>query len=352
MHLRELLRIIASEYSSALPQDAHGARLVRSAKEHLAPYVPTGYLIKGSSGQGTVASVPWIGIFDPDETDSATRGMYVVYLFAADMKTVYLSLIQGTENLRKEVKRRALEQLAAQAHVIREELAPELRVGTSDAIELLAPPTIVRPRYYEAGTIVAKSYAVNALPSDAILRDDLNKFLQLCQHALDIRRRLAVSRPESIATREEFRPPAQFGPFKPKSDTDYQQKIKARTVNKSRKHETLVNRFNAHLTSLGYSTSSPHPRDLTALRAGQHWLVEAKVVSRGNGQRAAREALAQLVEYRYFYEPHDARMLALFNEPVGEAFVELLETVDIASAWPDGDGWTGSPKALLAGLCG
>lgn len=40
--------------------------------------------------------MPWIAVFDPAITTSATRGYYVVYLFHAEQPLVHLSLNQGT----------------------------------------------------------------------------------------------------------------------------------------------------------------------------------------------------------------------------------------------------------------
>lgn len=70
-----------------LRQDA-----AQSIKDAVAqPY----YLVKGSPGQGNWADVPWIGVFDPTVTDSATRGYYVAYLFAADLRQVHLASHKG-----------------------------------------------------------------------------------------------------------------------------------------------------------------------------------------------------------------------------------------------------------------
>ena len=53
-------------------------------------------IVQGSPGQGNWAVIPWVAVFDPVVTTSATRGHYVVYLFSADMRRLYLSLNQGT----------------------------------------------------------------------------------------------------------------------------------------------------------------------------------------------------------------------------------------------------------------
>src|SRR5439155_332406 len=63
-----------------------------------------GLICEGGAGVGNFATVPWLAIFDPIVTDSATRGYYVVYLFSADGEIVHLSLNQGTTAVREELK--------------------------------------------------------------------------------------------------------------------------------------------------------------------------------------------------------------------------------------------------------
>jgi hypothetical protein len=59
-----------------------------------------GLLVEGSAGAGNWAAVPWISIFDPAITTSATDGYYVVYLFHVNKPVVHLSLNQGTTAVR------------------------------------------------------------------------------------------------------------------------------------------------------------------------------------------------------------------------------------------------------------
>jgi len=85
------------------------------------------------------------------------------------------------------------------------------------------------------------------------------------------------------------------------------------------------------------------------------YLVEIKVVYRGDSTRAVREAVAQLFEYRYFLCEHGPRdtptgLIALFSEPVAPAFPQYLEDIGIASVWSEDGNWRGSPRAALAGL--
>lgn len=76
------------------------ADMIRSAPKAIL----SGYLsdrpdlrITSSPGQAKWADVPWIAIFNKSETDTARSGVYVVYLFSADCKRVYLTLNQGVD---------------------------------------------------------------------------------------------------------------------------------------------------------------------------------------------------------------------------------------------------------------
>lgn len=120
MTLREFLHEVASTYDRAAGTGSPAAKLLRSAPSIFELYVPASYLIKGSAGNGAGAFCPWVSFFDPDETDSATRGMYLVYLFAEDMQTVSLSLNQGVTELRETFgAREAEKQLRSEAAAIR-----------------------------------------------------------------------------------------------------------------------------------------------------------------------------------------------------------------------------------------
>jgi MrcB-like, N-terminal domain len=85
-------------------------------------------------------------VLDPDETETAQRGMYVVYLFAADRTKLYLSLNQGSDDLRKSQPVAGLggaalsvpRQLRAQAKAIRSRLELGRQPDLLDQIDLRA----------------------------------------------------------------------------------------------------------------------------------------------------------------------------------------------------------------------
>jgi hypothetical protein len=101
------------------------------------------------------------------------------------------------------------------------------------------------------------------------------------------------------------------------------------------------------------ASTAEHPKDLILRQGDREWLVEGKVLYRGNAAHAVRAAIGQLFEYeRFLYaEPNRRpRLVALFTEPIGGAYVDLLETLNIASVWRSGDAWAGSTSALADGL--
>ena len=73
---------------------------------HIPNYIKTfvaeeKYKIKGSCGASYKADVPWIGIFNKNITETAQKGIYIVYLFKTDMSGFYLCLGQGVTNFEK-----------------------------------------------------------------------------------------------------------------------------------------------------------------------------------------------------------------------------------------------------------
>ncbi|POX90633.1 hypothetical protein C3477_06755 [Mycobacterium kansasii] len=353
MNLQELLLRIASTYDRALDMQSEAQLLLRKSSETvLGPAVSANYVVKGSGGQSTPAFVPWIAVFNPDETDQAQHGMYVVYLFKADMTGVYLSLNHGvTELTSLHGRQKARMILANQATEIRAHmpaLSPYLAT-----IDLASRAGL--PRDYEAGNIAALAYDTAALPSSAELVADLDELLRLYDNALDVRDALRIKAADKIlTTKQALEIPPVEPEFKPKSSADYIQHFKEQHLVKSRSHEKVVRLYGEFLSDRGFvpNTKNVHPRDLTAERNHEHWLIEVKVVIKANGVAATREALAQLLMYREFLYPEgvDVHMLAVFSESVGELNVKLLEKYGIASAWKSGDAWAGSPKATAAGL--
>ena len=98
--IRETLIHIANNYMAASSNSLKGHPLAIYLREQASVSIANvlsdpNLFVKGSPGQGNWSDVPWISVFDPVVTDTATRGYYVVYLFSSDMERVYLVIGQG-----------------------------------------------------------------------------------------------------------------------------------------------------------------------------------------------------------------------------------------------------------------
>lgn len=351
MDVEDFLTAVATGYDRHAGLNTPTQDLLRSAGEQLAEHVPGGYLIHGSGGRGTATLSPWVGVFDPDETTSPQRGIYIVYLFAEDLGSVTLSVQQGITDLSNAIGGAAArEQLANGAAAIRTRLGVAV-AGLDAAMHLRSSGT--RQRGYEAGNIAAVSYRIGALPPEATLRADLARILGVYELAISAKREVllttpgAITTPSSVSTSELDDP---LRDFKPKDDSDYVSAVTGGNQVKSRRHERLVADYGLWAHAQGWRPSTKaHPVDLMLYGQGDPWMIEAKIVYHRNAAQAVRATLGQLYEYRHFLRPA-SRMLALFSEPIGAAFATHLETCSIASVWPTDGAWHGSPTARAGGV--
>lgn len=75
--------------------------LINQLPAYIKTLVDDKYKIKGSCGASNKAEVPWLCIFNTNITTTAQYGIYIVYLFKADMSGFYLCLGQGITNFEK-----------------------------------------------------------------------------------------------------------------------------------------------------------------------------------------------------------------------------------------------------------
>lgn len=130
--------------------------------------------VEGRDGTGLKSEVPWVRVFGREESPSSTTGWYVVYLFSASGRRVYLSLNQGTTIWTGGVfKPRRVEDLRARVDWALPLLA-EATAGRSDlrkTIELDARTPLGRG--YGPGNVLAIAYEREELPAQETLLQDL-----------------------------------------------------------------------------------------------------------------------------------------------------------------------------------
>ncbi len=182
--MREAFQRIAAEFLQAReePLARHPlAQFIRTdARDRVRASLAADYqslLVTGSPGAGNWATVPWIAVFDPAVTESATRGYYLVYLFSADMARLYLSLNQGTTEAHAEFGAGHELELQRRAALMRDRIPEHRGRFSPNPIDLASNAFL--PRGYEAGHAFGAAYALNALPAQAQLNTDLNDMVRL-----------------------------------------------------------------------------------------------------------------------------------------------------------------------------
>ncbi|MGW3013631.1 MrcB family domain-containing protein [Streptomyces sp. NPDC001219] len=364
MGIRDLLLDVATTFDTTLTTTSGnpGQDVLKAAGERLVDALPYGMKAKGHGGQGGAAATPWVQVFEPTAGGSGTDGLYLAYIFAADLRSVALTLQQGVTVFSDQLQTRGSKlrtYLEFRAQSLLAELPSDLVAGWTDRPSFKHHSW--RPRAYEASSVVARCYEIDQLPSEGDLCADLGNMTTILKAALAVEPQIeVVNEPDGPVM--EYATPAHatyqgLEGFRPKSSDDYVVQIEAREQQKKRVHEGLLRRFGPYIWGRGFTpiTEQVHPRDLVLQAGGDEWLVEAKAVKKGNATQAVREAVGQLLEYRHFYylqkgrpKPH---LLGLFSESIG-AYADYLEAHGIGSIWRTSDGWAGSASAVEWGMAG
>lgn len=136
------------------------------------------YLIKGRVGYGNWATIPWLGIFNKKITTTATKGVYIVYLLAADGNSLYLTLNQGcTETRNSHSKKETIRLMREKAneivsHIDNRGFAADEEIDLGDGLTELG-------ELYQKGTIFYKKYKKGNVPEEEELQDDLSRMMDI-----------------------------------------------------------------------------------------------------------------------------------------------------------------------------
>lgn len=184
MTLRALLEKILNTYLQEKNKPLKGNSLAECLRSGLKNVVSddliSGSLItKGSPGQGSWATVPWIGLFDTTISVSAAKGFDIVYLFSPDMKYVYLSLNQGWTFFKKTYGKNAENNISKVSKYWQNTLANRTDRMTVAPIDLTSSLLKKNDMVsgYELSNILSIRYDKDNLPSNAQLLTDLKDML-------------------------------------------------------------------------------------------------------------------------------------------------------------------------------
>lgn len=178
MSLKELFEEVLENYTIARSQQFKGNKMGEILRSEIPGaikrfnFISDEYIVKGSCGQGNWAQIPWIAIMNKHVTTSPQDGIYIVYLFSSDMNRLYLTLNQGCTKLTKEFKKKgAIDKLISIASDIRK----RLNIDSWNTDENISIGDVL----YEKGMIYYKLYEKGNIPSDNILKSDLEELINI-----------------------------------------------------------------------------------------------------------------------------------------------------------------------------
>ena len=132
--------------------------------------------IKGSSGIGSWARIPWIGFLNKNISSTFKEGYYVAYLFKEDMSGFYLSLMFSVGNFRDF----SSDELFKVSDELRNfiQTFPEIKIHSPMKLRERNSGSYIASRY-EKAAIYSIEYKRNDLPSEYELKRDLIILLRI-----------------------------------------------------------------------------------------------------------------------------------------------------------------------------
>jgi len=191
MQLHEMLSKLAREFVFERAKPFANSEFGNFVRKEIAEearknliFLPYDLHVKSSVGNGNWASVPWLGLFDPLITKSATKGFYVVYLINPQTEEIILSMNQGTTALYREFgESRGRDVLRRRATDMSERVASYSNIFDRSAITLGSQESL--PAGYEAGHAFGRTYQARSL-DQKLFYDDFEKMLSAYEALIDL----------------------------------------------------------------------------------------------------------------------------------------------------------------------
>lgn len=157
---------------------------IRNAPEYLYNYFDKGkYLIKASVGAGQKSEIPWLCVFNKNITTSATKGIYICYLFKSDMSGFYLVLGQGITTFEELYRKEKYDNIKKVAEYFRNLIGDNDNRFSKEPINLKGTKGLAKG--YEAGTIISKYYAKDNYSDEEFINDLIelkNIYDEICEN--------------------------------------------------------------------------------------------------------------------------------------------------------------------------
>ena len=371
MTLRAILEAPATHnYNMKAGKKQAAQDALLKARSDLTDYVPFGYKIRVSGSAVNIPEIPWISILNPELTTTTKAGMYLVYLYSADLSTLFISMNQGytrhKENAeaaglkRKKAEQEALLTLKSESKDIVKILKNENLIPENSVLAINLKSESELPKGYESGHIIGFKYDLKNLPSEDVLQNDLDLMISIYDAVKEANDSLRINSPKNRVTlsRDTGKKETSFFEeklalpafFEPRNREEYVANYTKSTFKVSPLHEALINQFAEFALTYGWTPLNKkiQQRDLILKdKSGLEILIEAKTVGKSQ-EDVVRQAIGQLFAYRYvYYKGENIPLIALFNREISTFWQGLLSSLGIQFIYFRNNNWSGTGLEII-----
>jgi len=371
MSIKDILKAPAVlKYDMKAGQKQPAQKALLDAKNELKNFIPVGYKIRVSGSAVNIPEIPWISILNPELTTTTQAGLYLVYLYSADLSELHLSMNQGytrhkeiAENKGfkgKKAAQEALSTLKSESKDIVKILKNENLIPVDSILTINLKSESELPQGYESGHIVGFKYKISNLPSDSEMQSNLDLMLSIYDAVKEANDSLRINSPKNRITLSRnilVKEPSVFEEklatpafFEPRNREEYVASYVKSTYKVSPLHEALINQFAAFATTHGWAPLNKkiQQRDLILKsKSGFEVLIEAKTVGKSQ-EDVVRQAIGQLFSYRYvYYKGENVPLIALFNREISPFWQGLLSSLGIKFIFFRNNSWNGTGLEII-----
>lgn len=146
------------------------------------------YIFKGSEGEGNLTKTPWFAVLNPDITETARKGYYIVYLFDEDLSKLILAIGFGVTQFENRygggkkiypALNSAVDNMRMNSSYLMDSVLITSGSRTNTEVLSLTNTGDKRLSEYEKCAIYALSYDLQKLPNDDLMKSDFLEYLNL-----------------------------------------------------------------------------------------------------------------------------------------------------------------------------
>lgn len=146
------------------------------------------YIFKGSEGEGNLTKTPWFAVLNPEITETARKGYYIVYLFDENLNKLILAIGFGVTQFEKRygggkkiypALNLAVENMRMNSAYLANSVLITTGSRTNKEVLSLTNTGDKKLSEYEKCVIYALSYDLQKLPNNDVMKSDFLEYLNL-----------------------------------------------------------------------------------------------------------------------------------------------------------------------------